>query len=547
MRPRLAFAAPAVVLLLLTACGSGDPGKPDQPAPTGTSAGEPTASTTEQLTVSIGGDEGTLTPYTYVTGFPGWNLLNLVYDTLLGLDPENVAQPLLASDYEVSDDGLTYTLTITDGVTWHDGEPMTADDVAFTLDYFAKNQASRFTPQLGGVVDVAVEGGTVTITLDAANPDFIIRPLADMPIIPEHIWSTITDPKTATAEQAIGTGPYRLVGYEAEQSYAFGANESYAFGTTTVETLDVAIIPEDQTAFAALQSGEIDAIGTGASPNLADQASGDDELAIAEGPEFASTILLLNNEIAPFDRPEVRLAIAAAIDLQELVDVVRLGRATPGSSGYVHPDVPASAGLPPHEFDPQAAAIALDQLGAAAGADGTRVLDGTPMAFDLLVSSDSPDRIRSAEIISEELAEIGIAVTVQPLDPDSVDAQVWPDFDVANGRDFDMAMWGWSAPTMLDSARIASLVIADPETGSLNVQGTDDPELTQLGEAVLAAATPEDRLAAVAELQDGMASVVPFVPLYYEDGLYPYRPEAYDGWVFQLGQGILQKLSFVER
>ena len=89
---------------------------------------------TEQLRMGITGDESTLNPFTYVTGNPGWNMLLLQYDTLYQLDGDGVPQPWLATGSEVSEDALTVTINLREDVTWHDGQPLTANDVKFTVD-----------------------------------------------------------------------------------------------------------------------------------------------------------------------------------------------------------------------------------------------------------------------------------------------------------------------------------------------------------------------------------------------------------------------------
>lgn len=523
---------------LLVACGgSGDSEPSDAQGP----------ATAQTLAVSIRSDESTLTPYTYVTGSPGWNLLNLVYDTLLGLDVQSEPAPLLASDYASNEDGTSWELTLRDGVTWHDGQPFTAQDVAFTIDYFKENQQSRFTPQVADVTDVAVEGNTVTISLAKPNPDFPNRPLADMPIIPEHIWSGITDPKTATIEQAVGTGPYRVTAYERDRSYRLEAFDGYAMGTPRVQTLNLPIIPEAQTALSALRTNEIQAVGTGVDANLADEAAKQPDLQVAAGPLFSSSLLLLNNGVVPLDRVEVRQAIAYALNTQDMVDTVYLGRATVGSSGFVHPDAPITAGLPPISQDLAKAEALLDGIGATKGSDGVRVLDGEPMSFTILTYADNPDRVRTAELVKEMLEPLGITVTVSAQSSDAVDAAVGhPEYDPAQGRAYQMAMWGWSASTMLNASSVARLVNPAPEHDTLNVTNTDDPLLTEQSDAVFASTTPEVSLTAVKTLQQGMADRVPFVTLQYPDGQYPYRPAAFDAWVFQTGQGVLQKLSLTE-
>lgn len=505
------------------------------------------ASSAETLTIAIGGDEGSLTPYTYRTGYPGWNLLGLVWDTLLVLDASNEPQPLLAADWSIDEAGTTWTFALRDDVTWHDGEPFTAADVAFTFDYVTEFTQSRWTNAVAGVVEVTVvDEYELTIELDAPDPEFAIRPLADMPMLPEHLWSQVDDPDGATIDEAVGTGPYRLVEYEQDQRYRLDANADYFLGAPRVDVLNIAVFADPSTAFAALRSGEIDMSAIRLEPQLVDQFESADDLSVARGSGFASTLLQVNTGRPLLDRVEVRQAIGLAIDPQELIDVVLLGTGTPPNPGFVHPDSPLADPSLAHTFDPQAANTLLDQLGAEVGEDGSRTLDGEPLAFELLVYADNPSRIRAAELIQEYLAAVGIVVTVSPQEAVTVDDQVWPGFDVAQGRDFDLSMWGWSAPVMLDAGRIAALGHSDPAIGTLNIGGLNDPEVDAAADAVRDAEDAEGRDAASREFQAALAEARPFVTLYYADEIYGYRPASYDGWVFQDGQGILSKLSFVD-
>ncbi len=499
------------------------------------------------LTIAIGGDEGSLTPYTYRTGYPGWNLLGLVWDTLLVLDASNEPQPLLAADWSVDDAGTTWTLTLREGVTWHDGEPFTADDVAFTFDYVTRFTQSRWTNAVAGVVDVTVvDDLAVTVELDAPDPEFAVRPLADMPMLPEHIWSSIDEPEAATSDHAVGTGPYRLTEYEQDQRYRLDANADYFAGPPRVEVLNIAVFADPSTAFAALRSGELDMSAIQLEPQLVEQFEAADDLAVARGSGFASTLLQINTERLVLDRTEVRQAIGLAIDPSELLEVVLLGTGTAPNPGFVHPDSPLADTSLTHTFDPGAANDLLDDIGAAPGVDGVRALDGEPLSFELLVYADNPPRIRAAELLQELLAEVGIEVLISPQEAATVDDQVWPGFDVSQGRDFDLSMWGWSAPVMLDAGRIAALGHSDPAIGSLNIGGLDDAAVDAAADAVQAAEDAEQRQAAAQELQAALADARPFVTLYYADEIFGYRPASYDGWVFQDGQGILSKLSFVD-
>lgn len=557
-RPLRTLALLASASLVVAACGGDD----DEATPADTDAGgtestDPAttdgggdagggAAAVDELVIAIGGDETSLNPYTYVTGYPGWNLLGLIHDSLLVLDETNTPQPLLATDWSTSDDGLVWTMQLRDDVTWHDGEAFDADDVAFTFDYVAEFTHPRWTPGVAAVDAVEVLSPTeVEITLSAASPDFPVRPLADMPILAEHVWADVADPQNSGVEQNIGTGPYRLVDYTVDQSYTLEANGDYAMGSPVTDSLVLAVIPEPATAFAALRAGEVDMVSSIVEPQLVAEFESDADLAVSTGPGFASTMLNINNERPPFDDPEVRRAIGLAIDPTTLIDTVLLGTGTAPNPGFLHPDGPITVDTQSHVYDPDEAASILDGLGAAAGDDGVRVLDGEPMRFELLVYADNPSRVRSAEIISEQLAEVGIVAEVATLDAETVDEQIWPGFDVSNGRDYDLGMWGWSPPIQLDAGRFGALLHSDPEIGTLNVTGLADPDVDALVDEMNAAPTVEDRAEFVGELEALLAEVRPFVMLYYQDGAYAYRSDVFDGWVYQNGQGPLGKLSLV--
>ncbi|HEX6073933.1 MAG TPA: ABC transporter substrate-binding protein [Micromonosporaceae bacterium] len=529
--------ATTLLLASLTGCGG------DRES---SSAERPGPKRAEELTIAVATDEGTLTPYTQNTGYPGSNLVALIYDKLLELDEKNQPQPLLAQSMRAAPDNKTFTLTLRDGVTWHDGEPFGPDDVVFSVDYYKKHTVADSAPQLQDVKDVTVDGNRVVFTLGSADPEFPSRLLADMRILPEHVWSTIDKPENATAEQAIGTGPYKLVSYKKDQGYELQANPDYAMGTPKLDKIRVSIIPEQQTALAALRTGEVDTWSRTVPEEQAKGLERQRGIKIVRGPGFASTLLAFNNARKPFDNPEVRRAIAQAIDVDKIIETVLRGRAERGNPGFWHPDAPGADPALGHVYDVAGAKEALDAAGATPGGDGIQVLDGKPLNFTLLVYSVSPERIRVAELIRDMLKQVGIGVTVNSLDADSVDAKVWPGYDVTKGRDYDMAMWGWSAPVMLDTTMLPAVVDSDTTLGRLNITGTKDPQLDQLADRLRAATTLEERHTLLGDMQRRLAEIVPFVTLYYPDGAYAYRQDVFDGWVYQDGAGILNKMSYVD-
>jgi peptide/nickel transport system substrate-binding protein len=200
----------------------------------------------KSVTIAISSDEGTLTPFTNQTGYPGNNLVKLIFDPLAIVQGDDVV-PLLANEIKTTDNKV-FTMPLRSGVTWHDGKPFTADDVVFSVDFYRKNMEGDSAIDVRPIASVTASGDTVTMTLNAADPEFPRRILADMAMLPKHIWQSVSKVSTAGADKAIGTGPYKLSKYDKSRGYTLTANASYAMGKPRVETVKVVVIPEESTA-----------------------------------------------------------------------------------------------------------------------------------------------------------------------------------------------------------------------------------------------------------------------------------------------------------
>jgi peptide/nickel transport system substrate-binding protein len=510
---------------------------------------EAAAAPAATLRIGILGDESTLTPYTYVTGYPGWNMLMLQYDSLYQLDLAGVPQPWLVSAATTSDDGLTVTLDLKEGITWHDGEPFTAEDVQFTVEYYKATDQGRFTRALAPVEAVAVEGDTrVVMTLSAPAPSFELGVLADVPILPQHIWVDVATPEEFFAESGtnVGTGPYKLVEYAADQFYRFEANADYFAGAPAVNELVFVNFADDAGSLAALRSGEIDMLTRPVAPEQIEPLAATPDMKVIQGPLYTTQMLNYDMTKSPFDRLEVRQAMSLAIDRQDLVDTIYLGAATLGSAGWIHPASPVFNPDVVTETDPERAKQILEDAGITdSDGDGVRELDGAPIAFDFLVNGDDSLRLRLAELVGEMLAEVGIQANVSAVEQATWEEAVWPGFDVTQGRNYAMAMWGWSAPVQADAVRFGTLLHSDPAFGNLNLTGYANPEADALAEAISTEIDAAARAAMIGELQTLVAQDLPFIMLLYPDGAYAYNAAAYDGWAFMTGQGVFHKLSLL--
>lgn len=559
--------------LLLAACQSAAPAPSSAPAPAPTQAAAPKPAATEapkaaaqptaapaqptaaakaaaktapvSLRIAIPADEGILQPYAYITGYPGWNMLSLLYDALYVFDADNLPKPWLAKEAKASADGKTWTITLRDGVKWHDGQAFSSADVKFAYEYYKANTHSRWTGPVRNFTSIETpNASTVVITLPTPDPQFAFRVLADLPIIPKHLWEGKTDPKTFNTN--VGTGAYKLAEHQTDQFYRFTANPDFFAGKPAVDELVIPIIKDPNTIFSALKTGEIHSTIRILSPELVKDFQSNAELKVQRGPGFATTLLQFNDERAPWDKTAVRQAVALAIDTQKLVDTVLLGFATAGNPGWLHPASPFHDPAVKGEYSVEKAKALLDGLGYKdSNGDGVREADGKPMEAALLVQSNQPLRIRAAELIAAGLKDIGINVKVTAMESNSLDAKVWPDFDVSKGRDFDLAMFGWSAPVQANPLRMVSLVHSKPAVGSLNIGGFKNAEVDKVADEINITVDEAKQKTLMRQLEALTAKELPFLMLYYDDGIYAYRPAAYDRWVYQKGQGIFHKLSFM--
>lgn len=558
-RTRLRYGAALLsAVMVLAACGgSTDPSTTTTAGPGATTtegSGAPptTGAPSEPVSVraAITGDESTLTPYTYVTGFPGWNLLMLQYDTLMQIDEDGVPQNWLAESIEVSDDGTVYTVSLVEGVKWHDGEDLDADDVVFAYQFYPSNPAaSRFARAVASVTSVeATDSHTVVITIGAPNPSFPLLALADVPIIPEHIWADVTDPENHQFDGVgnVGSGPYRITAYSPNQSYTLEANADYFRGAPAVDRLVLVIFADDAGAIRAMTTGEVDVIFRQIPPEQIGPLGGRPGVEILRGAEYTNQLVYYDTERAPFDVLEVRQAISLAIDRQDIVDTVFLGQATVGNAGWTHPMSPVYNDSIVTEYDVAAANALLDSVGFVdSNGDGIREANGEPMSFELLTPSGDSLRLRSAELISQMLREIGIEINVASVEQATWEDAVWPGFDVNQGRNYEMAMWGWSAPTQADPGRTSMLVHSNPAIGSLNLTGFAHDEADALAARLGGEGDLAEREAILHRLQEIIADQLPFVTVLYPDGAYAVNTDVYGDWVYITGQGIVSKISLL--
>lgn len=500
--------------------------------------------------VALNGYENNLTPFTitFTTGRPD-DLLMLIYDSLFWSQVSQDPEPWLAERATPSNGFRTWTVTLRPGVRWHDGRPLTAEDVKFTFDYFKQTAPpGRWTHHVTDVPPYdrgeVVDDRTVRLHFAQPAPTFEILPGADLPILPKHVWEGVESPKKATEQLPIGSGPFKLTEIVPDQRYRFEANEDYFKGKPLVDVIEMPIVTDANAAFQALQSGQVDHVARDVPPAVVDRFEAADDIRVMRGTDFESAELQFNTRRPGLNDARVRKAMALAIDYDALVEQVLQGDGQPGHDSWVHPRSPWSLPGAEHDFDRRRAGQLLDEAGYRPGPDGVRVgPDGTRLDFEVLVSSFEPEPLRGLQLAARQLQEIGVVLRPVALDPATLRQRTSPGPDGPPTHDAEMAGFDWHAHTDPDGLYFFFHSPGDKGIGAI-FTAWSDPEFDRLVER--AALLPADaRKPLLHEAGRIMAQEVPLLTFWYRDGVYAYRPAAYDGWVTDFGHGVLSKRSFL--
>ena len=560
MRNKLYYLMSTLILIsvLLSACGpatteTATPAETEAPVvteaptevPTEVATEAPTEAPAGPLTVLIDNDEGPITPANFNT-FIGYWMIGWVYDPLYIRTPEYEPIPALATSATPSEDGLTWTINLREGVKWHDGEDFTVDDVIFSYNF---QIASGGAPQLEAIENMEANGDYgLTLTLKEPKPFFLNEGLAQTYIMPEHIWrdQTPVSGELSQFQGMIGTGAYKLVEVEPGQFYRFEANPDYFRGEPVVPEILAKIVTDQDQRFNQLRAGEADAVLSSVPPTLAQEFESNDELALSKGSNFASFVYYTNGSREPFNDPAVRQAIAKAIDTKTLVDVVLLGQGVELPLNWYNPEIPWAISIP-HVFDPDVAAAELEAAGLVdSDGDGIREFNGTNTDFEILCDVNKTIEVRATELIVEWLADVGIGSHAVCQDINTTVAEIWPNFVALPEPDYDMMIWLWSSTPQAQRGFIRFLTNCEfSGIGTRNLTGICDEDwdalLAEFVSSAVAARTEELSI----ELQERFAENLPFIPLMSVNGIFAYRPEAYDGWVYLKGTGIMTVWSFL--
>lgn len=481
-----------------------------------------------------GGDWGFPDPFVHQPRDWGGVYTNLIFDTLVEKD-ETGTIPWLASSWDILDDGQKYVFELRQNVTWHDGESFTADDVVFTFDYY--QQKKNFIYDLSNIEKVTkVSDYEVEFVIDEPSVVVLEKVFMSTPIIPEHIWKDIEDPKKLHVDKpqdaVIGTGPYILADYQKEHgTYHFVAYDRFWGGTPRV--VEIMTVPTKETVLSLL-NGEI-AI-TMVSPQEIDMFKDKAEFVIEELKPYHHKWLCFNLKDPILADVQFRRAIAYAIDRQELLDRLYLGVGNTGSQGgipIVHPLY--NPGVKDYDYNPEESKKILDELKYKdTNNDGIREdKNGNPLKFTMLVMEANA---RGAELVKLQLQKVGIDIDIKTNDRNTID-------DMTRAGKFQIVyqMGGYGGLSGDPDFLARNFTAGTGGLSFFSAYGYDNPQLNELAAKQRKEFDPEKRKEMIYEMQEIIANDIPLYYLYGQGGYYVYNKEIYDGWFYPHGAPLLDR------
>ncbi len=422
-----------------------------------------------------------------------------IYESLLRYDTELNPQPSLATSWEVSDDGLTYTFHLKEGVTWHDGEPFSAEDVVFSVDTFLRETHPRLRVSLEHVESItAPDENTVVFQLKNPFGPFLgIFEVGTMPIVPKHIYEGTDYANNPANNTPIGTGPFKFEEWVKGSYIHLVKNENYhEEGLPHLDEIYWQVIPDAASRAVAFETGDIDILPGGSVENFDIQRlmGMDGVCSTGKGWEYFAphSWVWLNNREGPTADKRFRQAVMYAMDREFVRDVIWNGFGQVAKGPVSSKTRFFDEDLPNYDHDPEKAKALLEEM----GYDGEEV--------SILALPYGETWTRWAEALKQNLQEVGINAVLE-----STDVAGWN--QKVSDWDYDLAftyLYQYGDPA-LGVAR--TYLSSNIEKGSPwnNVEGYSNPEVDRLFEEAAVAVGEEKRQEIYDEVQAILVEDVP--------------------------------------
>lgn len=465
----------------------------------------------------------------YITG--------LVYQSLADVHPDDgTLIPSLADSWEVSSDGLRYRFMLHPDATWHDGEPVTADDVIHSFD--AVLAPGGFSPSQGTVERTLasyekIDDHTVELTARQQSATFLNDTAANVPIMAKHIWESVPFSEWQADPGSTGTDPSRVVGsglftfveWIPGDHITVARNDNYWLPdqVPVIDRYIYRVVAESTSALSSLQAGESDISGVSSTEAPA-FIEDNPEFVIHEFDRSHITYYLTNMDPARtefFLDVRVRQAMLYALDRELIAETIYQGYAVPAHG----PQPPLSPAYAPDEittiytYDPERARTLLEEAGWTEGPDGVRVRDGEPFAIEFTFEQDSATYQQLIPYIQQSWREVGIEMT--PIAMPFAAQQ-----EELNRRDYHTALTGITLNTTGNQGTLFRCDSVYPS--GYNEVMYCNPEYDALDDLQRQELDPERREDLLLEAANIIAEEVPMAPLVFASGLVASSPRLHN-------------------
>lgn len=496
-----------------------------------------------------------------------FEVFTLNYDLLVNFGPDLGPVPGFADDWDVSDDGLTWTFHIRDGMQWSDGMPATSADALYTYQlvidatersnesedgfYLGAGYLEGYLTNAGIVSASAPDPSTLVVETEFANTLLL---QAYVPILPKHVWEPYTLDEIGSAEGStpflneppvVGTGPYQATEWQPGDHITFTRNPNYWGESGAADQVIVQTFQAMDTAVQALKTGEIDYV-RGIQPDQFTALQSEPNITVVEGISNGFSQIAFNTydrgpipgggaSTTALQDPAFRDALAWAIDTQKLVDVTLGGFGEPGTT--VVPPFHTRWHTPPDNprtFDVAEANRRLDAAGYTRDASGKRLdKEGKPITLRVTWPDSEAEHATNAQFMQEWWAELGVGVDAYVTEEGKLLDDVLPP-EGGGLANFDIELWGWVGdpdPTSLLN------VLRGEEIGSFSDSFYDNPRYDELFILQRAESDEATRFEYVKEMQNLVYDEAPYIILYYDAELHAYRTDRFGGWTNQPTEG----------
>ena len=515
-RPHVLIAALSVATLGLTACGGGDSGGSGGSGGSAGGGGDlvlvrPADSTNLDLTMVHDND----------SIWVGQQIMESLYEVTP--DGKDV-QPLLVEDYQLSEDKLTSTFTLKEGITFSDGSEMTSEDVKFSIDEASSTDGGwEFLNAAIASVE-APDPQTVVVTTKYPWAP-LLADLANFSnsIVPKD-WGGKT--KEEFYEAPMGTGPFVWDHWDRGSELQLVKNENYWDGAPSLDSVTWKVVGDDNARTLQLQGGQAH-INQSPPFSSVEQLQGQEGVQVELFPSTKTDYIMMNQNVAPYNDVHVRRAISYAIDREAIIDTVLFGNGDPGNS-LLMPSVPF--------YDPEAPGQQYDMEAAKAEMAQSSVPDGFDTTF--LASSGDVADAGIAQILQASLKELGINMQIENLDPSAAqERQQTLDYQISHSY--------WTMD-IADPDELVSFAV-DPEAGAESFfTGYNNPEVVANARAAAQTFDEAERQRLYSEVQRQAAEDAFLPTLFYSPFSYAFRDEVEGFQVYPTGNFHMEDVTLTE-